>query len=47
MAISRVRSYYDGPVTTDRPIEEIEKEIKHWDDVSDKMNNWIDPDLEQ
>ena len=45
MATCRVRSYYDGGVKTDRTPEEIDKDIEYWDRVTEKLDDWIDPDL--
>lgn len=47
MVAHKIRLYYDGDVKTNRSLEEIEKDIQHWDRVSEELNEWIDPDLEQ
>ena len=47
MATHRVRFYYDGGVKTDRTIEEINKDLEHWDEVNKTLNDWVDPDLEE
>lgn len=47
MATGRVRSYFDGFIPSNKPLEEIEKEIEYWNSISEEMDDWVDPDLEK
>lgn len=45
MATHRVRCYFDGHISNNQTPEEIEKELERLKELSEQLEDWIDPDL--
>lgn len=46
MATHRVRCYFDGYIPSNQTAEEIDAELKRLEELSENLEGWIDPDLE-